>query len=375
MRFLILSADYSEFLRWLYTQHPGLESRPYEEQKQTRIESLFAGPYNYSCDLEKLGHEANDIYANNEYMQKAWAREHGLRLSRDWRWDFRLRRGIVPWMSRIKDQRWFYDILAAQIRYYKPDVLLNQAMDTLSSSRFFHEMKPHVGLLMGQHAASPLPKGEDCSCYDLVISSFPPTVERFRRKGTPAELHRLGFAPEWLSCMDGEERPFDITFIGSFHPIHSSRVALLEALCSRLPQVKVWAQGVDHLAPGSSIRNCHQGLAWGREIFKIFSRSKITLNHHGDILPYANNLRLYEATGMGALLITDWKENLHEMFEPGQEVIAYHSPEECAELVQYYLTHDVERKAIADAGQQRTLRDHTYYKRMQEFADIVQNYL
>lgn len=78
---------------------------------------------------------------------------------------------------------------------------------------------------------------------------------------------------------------------------------------------------------------------------------------------------------MGALLITDWKENLHEMFEPGQEVVAYHSPEECAELVQYYLTHDVERKAIANAGQQRTLRDHTYDKRMQEFVDIVQNYL
>ena len=374
MQFSILSADYSEFLRWLYTQHPGLEARPYEEQRQTRIESLFGGPYNYSCDLEKLGHEANDIYVNNEYMQKAWAREHGLRLSRDWRWEFRLRRGIVPWMSRIKDQRWFYDILAAQIRYYKPDVLLNQAMDTLSS-RLLQEMKPHVGLLMGQHAASPLPNGEDFSCYDLVISSFPPTVEHFRRQGTPAELHRLGFAPECLSCMDGGERPFDITFIGSFYPIHSSRVALLEALCSRLPQVKVWAQGVDHLAPGSSIRNCYQGLAWGREIYKIFSRSKITLNHHGDILPYANNLRLYEATGMGALLITDWKENLHEMFEPGQEVVAYHSPEECAELVQYYLRHDAERKAIADAGQQRTLQEHTYAHRVRELVENVRKYL
>lgn len=32
MRFLILSTDYPDFLRWLYTQHPGLEQQPYEEQ-------------------------------------------------------------------------------------------------------------------------------------------------------------------------------------------------------------------------------------------------------------------------------------------------------------------------------------------------------
>jgi spore maturation protein CgeB len=40
---------------------------------------------------------------------------------------------------------------------------------------------------------------------------------------------------------------------------------------------------------------------------------------------------------MGSLLVTDWKKNLHEMFEPGKEVVAYRSAEECAEMVQYYL--------------------------------------
>src|SRR6266704_1998676 len=29
MRFLILTADYSAFIRWFYTQHRGLEVRPY----------------------------------------------------------------------------------------------------------------------------------------------------------------------------------------------------------------------------------------------------------------------------------------------------------------------------------------------------------
>ena len=45
------------------------------------------------------------------------------------------------------------------------------------------------------------------------------------------------------------------------------------------------------------------------------------------------------------------------------------------EIVQYYLEYHEEREAITRAGQQRALQDHTYYKRMQEFVDIVQDYL
>jgi spore maturation protein CgeB len=380
VRFLILTADYPAFLCWFYTQHRGLEVRPYAEQLRMRRESLYNEAFFFSDNLKKLGHEAHDIYVNNASMQKIWAREHGFRFREDWRWEFRLRRGIVPWLSRSKEpwlfrskEPWLYDILAAQIRYYKPDVLFNQAMNTLSS-RFLQEIKPHVELLMGQHA-SPLPEREDFSCYDLFISSLPDLVEYFRKRGIPAEFHRLGFGPECLSRRDGAERPFDITFIGNFYSIHSSRVALLEALCSRFPQVKVWTPDVDHLAPGSSIRNCYQGQAWGREMYTIFSRSKITLNNHGDFALYANNCRLYEATGMGALLMTDWKENLHEMFEPGKEVVAYQSADECVELIQYYLDHKNEREAIARAGHEHTMREHTYYQRSKELVDIVGRYL
>ena len=78
---------------------------------------------------------------------------------------------------------------------------------------------------------------------------------------------------------------------------------------------------------------------------------------------------------MGALLMTDWKENLHELFEPGKEVVAYRSSDQCAELVRYYLEHDNEREAIARAGQERTLREHTEYQRTQELIEIVDKYI
>jgi spore maturation protein CgeB len=45
------------------------------------------------------------------------------------------------------------------------------------------------------------------------------------------------------------------------------------------------------------------------------------------------------------------------------------------ELIQYYLDHQNEREAIARAGQERTMREHTYYQRVKELVDIVGRYL
>jgi spore maturation protein CgeB len=63
------------------------------------------------------------------------------------------------------------------------------------------------------------------------------------------------------------------------------------------------------------------------------------------------------------------------MFELGKEAVAYQSPQECVDLIRYYLEHEHEREAIAQAGQKRTLQDHTYYQRVQELVDIVSKHL
>ena len=395
MKFLILNTDYPEFLRWLYAQHPGLEKQPYEEQMRVRVGSLFGVADFYSSNLRKLGHEAWDIHANNEFMQKSWAKEHSISveesasvsqgttaaLSRALRMAARTPlRYLKPFfytvLRRLDSQtRWFYDILATQIKYYKPDVLLNQAMGGISTS-FLREMKPYIRLLVGQ-IASPLPVGEDFEAYDLVISSLPNFVDHFRKLGIPSELHKLAFEPKVLEKLKNYncEYTIPVSFIGSLFQAHSTRIRWLEHLCQQL-DVKVWGTGIDSFPKDSSVCQCYMGKAWGIEMYRIIQRSKITLNHHINVAGlYANNMRLFEATGVGTLLITDWKVNLHEMFEIGKEVVAYRTPEECIELIQYYLEHNEEREAIAMAGQRRTLREHTYYQRMQELVDIVRKHL
>ena len=141
MKLLILNTDFSEFLRYLYAQHPGLERQPYEHQMWVRSESMYSIGDFYASNLRKLGHEAWEIDANNEFMQKAWADEHGLRIERGHRWQFRLRRGLIPWVSRVTNRQWVYEIMTAQIKHYKPDVLLNAAINGISTD-FLQGIKP-----------------------------------------------------------------------------------------------------------------------------------------------------------------------------------------------------------------------------------------
>jgi spore maturation protein CgeB len=382
VKFLIANTDYAAFLSGLYAGHPGLAERSYGEQLRIRYGSRFGVADFYSRNLRALGHEAHDVYVNNLPLQRAWVKEFGSATSSETlreEWADRLwqatDRPIIRWMRplirtwRRQDDE-AYRTLAAQIEHHRPDVFLNQAMDGIES-RWMHTIRPWARLIVGQHAATPLPDDGDYSGYDLVISSFPPTVEFFQRRGIPAELHRLGFDPEVLPPHGHYHRTYPVTFVGSLFSIHKSRIDWLEQLAALVPELQIWGPGVELLDASSPLRRRHRGVIWGSDMYEVLLRSQITLNHHGDVAPFANNCRLFEATGAGAMLLTDWKANLQDVFDVGREVAAYRTAEDCAEMIRHYLTHEEARQSMARAGQARTLRDHTYRIRMKELIDIV----
>jgi hypothetical protein len=371
MRLLLLSTDYADFLTWLYAQNPGLETSSYADQARARAQSLFSLADFYSRNLRRLGHEAWDVDVNNEHMQKAWAREHGVKV-RDTRLSYRLRRGFVPWISRIGGT-WQYEILAAQIRDYKPDVIINHATEI--SGTFLRERLPSETRLLVGSFASPLPQGFQVKVYDLVLSCVDNLVEYFRREGAKSERLRFAFEPVVLKQLGQMERSIPVSFVGNLYPGHGSRREWLEQVLRQAP-VRAWGGWTNHLADDSPLKRCYEGPAWGVRMYEVLHQSRMTLNHHIDVAgDYAGNIRLFEATGVGTLLISDWKKNLPEMFVPGKEIVVYRSPQECVDMIHYYLSHDTERAAIATAGQQRTLREHNYFNRMHELVDLIRKYL
>lgn len=374
MKILIIDTYYRAFLESIYKENAAYAWKPYEEQWRSLMNQCFGVADFYSTNLRKLGHEATEVVANCEPLQRQWAKENGIKLIETKpSWTVRMRRGFIPWPQRIRSAEWFYAVLIAQVKHYRPDVLYIQDMNGISSA-FLREVKPYVKLIAGQ-IACPIACNADFHEYDLILSSFPHFVEKFRRDGLTSEYFNLGFEPRVLAKLKKQSIHYQTVFVGGLSAAHVDRIRLLEKIASS-QTLDVWGYGINELDPKSPVRTIYHGNAWALEMYNILYNSKIVLNNHISVAEnYANNMRLYEATGVGTLLITDYKDNLHTLFEPGKEVVAYTSAEECVELINYYLEHEEERKAIARAGQERTLTEHTYYERMKELVDIVYKYL
>lgn len=348
-RILFLNTHYTGFLRDHYRSHEGLEQKPYYVQKRLLAESCFGDSDFYSAGLALQEWEAEDVAVNCQPMQKAWAREHGLEGSDDAR------------------------IILEQVRTFQPDVIYLQDLG-LASEEFLTMLRPHARLIAGQ-IASPLPPHAFLPGLDIIFSSFPHFVADFRSRGKTSYYQPLAFEPRVLQRLPALERTVPLSFVGGISPHHGKGLEILQKVSSLVP-LDVWGYGAESLPADSPLRQRHHGETWGLDMFSVLRSSAMTLNRHIDVARHnANNMRLFEATGCGALLITDYKENLQELFEPGSEVVAYRSPEEAAALIRYYRRYPEEAAAIARAGQERALRDHTYAKRMEQTAEILERHL
>ena len=113
---------------------------------------------------------------------------------------------------------------------------------------------------------------------------------------------------------------------------------------------------------------------FGSEMLRVLASSKITFHRRADLVDgCAGAMRLFEATGMGALLLTDEDSDIDSVFEPGIEVVTYSSFQECVDKINYYLEHESERERIALKGQERTFNDHSLNARYTFVAEQLLN--
>jgi hypothetical protein len=366
---MLINSDYPAFMDWLYSRNAGLSKMSFDRQIEIRCESCFGVTQFYKIELENLGHKVFLVYANNEKAQRRWADENGIIARGNSRWSFRLRKGLLPWFSRSSDLHWMYEILEAQAKNFEPDIIINQIM--YLDYAFTNRMKERGIRLIGQHQA-PLPDDNDLLPYDLILSSLPNQIEYFRKLGVRSEYFPLAFEPSVLEKISYPlERDIPVSFVGSLSRYHLSRIEFLKSIC-RETEISVFGEADPDIIHGTELENCVMPPCWGLDMYRILARSKITLNHHIDVAgDYANNLRLYEATGTGALLITDWKKNLHEIFKPGREVLAFRTLAECVELIRKYLENDKERETIALTAQKKTLEKYSYSERIRKLMEII----
>lgn len=369
MKILIIDTYYAAFLAHFYAQQGGLAETDYQTQLQTLINACFGTSDFYSSHLSILGCEAQDLVVNCVPLQQAWAKANNVPLS----WlALKLPHCLfrVPVLGKfLAGLPGLMDVAIAQIKAARPDVLYCQDLSFFPGETL-RALKQYVRLIVGQ-IACPLPPRSFLKGYDLILTSFPHFVDRLRTLGVASEYFRIGFDERILSLLGEINKDINFSFVGGISRHHSDAMPLLEYLVEQT-DMRVSGYGADSLPVSSPIRQRHDGEVWGMDMYRALARSRITLNRHINVAEnFANNMRLYEATGVGTMLITDRKDNLHQLFDIGREVVAYSSREEVVELVRHYLAHPDEAEQIARNGQARTLREHTYKSRMTELISIL----
>lgn len=374
MKILIIDTYYERFLKKFYTLNKeDVKSLNYERLRQLLFNQLFGTSNFYSKNLKKLGIEAEEIIFNDEILQAKWAQENNLKIKFKDSILLKFLTNMNRKIDRVLNGGYLYDILLKQIENYNPDILYIQS-PTYFSPIFLSKVKKRVKLLVAQ-IASPLPPLWFFKPYDLVISSLPNYVEYFRKNKINSEYLKLAFEPEILNYLEEKEDKYPITFVGSFANVHQKFIPVFEEVAKNFGEkFLIWGYGIENIRMGI-LKNHYQGEAFGLEMYNILHNSKITLNRHSEISEnYANNMRLYEATGTGSLLITDYKDNLNELFKIDEEIEVYNNADELIDKISFYLENEDQRKKIAGAGQERTLKEHNYENRMKELVEIIERY-
>ncbi|MDI6785760.1 MAG: glycosyltransferase [bacterium] len=107
----------------------------------------------------------------------------------------------------------------------------------------------------------------------------------------------------------------------------------------------------------------HGKLEFCDEAPKVFNLAKINLNITRIYALDGITDRVYNVLRSKGFLIINYAPVIERQFKIGEELICFKSHEELVDLCKYYLNHENERKAIAEKGYQRILKDHTIEKR------------
>jgi hypothetical protein len=104
-------------------------------------------------------------------------------------------------------------------------------------------------------------------------------------------------------------------------------------------------------------------------VAEVYSQARIVVNISlaGDV-----NMRVFEGTACGALVVTDAAGNgLGDLYDVGRELVTYTDEADLFDRIDYYLAHEGERTRMASAGQARTLANHTYRHRASQVLEAL----
>lgn len=359
--------------------------------------SLRAEQYTYGDgflhEMTKLGNCAHEIYYDVKSLQEKWAQENNIDV------DFSL--------------HWQLRVVLEQLKKLNPDVILLQG---------FHRITPKD--ILGAKADLPNLKHifvhngypgvvEGFTNETIVLCGLPLIQKMFQAEGLKTHLFYHAFDARLAPQNNSAHKIHDFSFLGSsgygHGKGHKVRYWELLKLAHNTP-IKLWLDDQDGHFDGNLANNPfvdkplrdhfynggdenwdiypnplaplryfvsksqYNAPVYGLEYYQCLADSLVTFHRHGDT-PEVGAMRMFQATGMGACLLTDTGSNMSDLFESDKEVITYSRLQECIDKANYLIENPAVALEIARNGRRRTLADHSMQKRYAELHQIISDHL
>jgi spore maturation protein CgeB len=209
--------------------------------------------------------------------------------------------------------------------------------------------------------------------YDAVFVKDRYLQDLFSRMISSSTFHYLPEAcnpqvhrPVALSSEERQRYACDVMIAGTLYYYRQEILQLLGEF-----ELRVWGRTPDWLVyrlPGSHM---------GRELVcdekaQAARAARVALNtlHYAEV--DGLNCRAFELAGCGAFQLCTHKPVLTEHFRPGAEIETFASTAELIEKIRYYLRNPQQAATIAQQGQERAHREHTYAHRLRELFSVVE---
>lgn len=187
--------------------------------------------------------------------------------------------------------------------------------------------------------------------------------------GRNALLLPEGHDPQYHQPREGIEGSGEIAVVGNFHP---ARVLLLERLLADGFPLRLYGNPLPKYA-SAELAATHSG-RWiaGEEKSKVFQGAAAVLNTLHPSVVDSVNCRVFEAMASGAVVVSERRPMMLEMFDEGRDLLTYRDYGELTSALEIVLGDSGSADAIRSRAV-RASRHHTLDVRLERIIDEAQS--
>ena len=206
--------------------------------------------------------------------------------------------------------------------------------------------------------------------YDALFFKEPHVVERLRANlDLPVYYLPQGCNPRWHRPIGPAGIEPYLVVVGNMYP---SRVRLLERMIAKGIPLRLYGGRFPRWLGETPLREVHTGHEVVREEkARVFRGAAGVLNTMYPAEIVGVNSRLFEATGCGAAVLTEFRPTVPELFDVGQEVLAFHDFDDLVDQAGRLLNETGLAGSLGDAAARRAHRDHSYDVRVATIVEKV----